>query len=634
MPKRKFTKPISPVIDIFPQLCLGRYTLNTIGDELDLLQGLGFKRVYVVATPPGYPMLTVPLLDVVNPLYAAGQYALQSILTVKDANFAYAYEAHKRGMEIFAIMKPYEGGGCYTIPHGKTMLLKERGVSCIGGERQGLDALLSEHPEFRVKSKPIPDYEAKISRTIATITLSFMLDQVEIDPGWFGPPSEAHLRYVDRMSAVKSDETLETHPLKERIKIWTSYDNGSYEPYEGEYVIEEQLRQERILDANRQPVYEGESRCRQVTISKLHIPSDVPYVAVTLDADEQHLVTIPFSMIQMWAENGEEIPSTSSGYVRNRATEADKQTEQIPERDQWFLQTFATVGELANLVNVIPGSDFRKDGFEFDKYGPGILSNAGWQSSRVYGLARGKFQYMKGTHCEAYPEVREYWLEHVNKLLAMGFDGIDIRLQNHSGQISNDMDFGYNEPIAEEYRRKHGVNIYTEQADPLELMRIRGDFFAQFVEQASQLIHDKGKKLQMHFHDFYQTEDSRAYSHWTTPKIIVDWKRLMDCSDEVTIKNAFRGSYNQMLADEIKQRAREQGKPVWVHAYIHQGNDITDEFFHAIEQDEAVAGVLLYEMQDYRSSTFRNIGLIQIGADGKVTSNTETLERLNSIIHS
>jgi len=75
-------------------------------------------------------------------------------------------------------------------------------------------------------------------------------------------------------------------------------------------------------------------------------------------------------------------------------------------------------------------------GFEFEWYGAGNWG-VGWKSNCAYGFARGQLPYMKGTLCEAYPEVTDYWLSQVERYVAMGFDGVDIRLQNHSGMVSD-----------------------------------------------------------------------------------------------------------------------------------------------------------------------------------------------------
>jgi len=86
---------------------------------------------------------------------------------------------------------------------------------------------------------------------------------------------------------------------------------------------------------------------------------------------------------------------------------------------------------------------------------------------------------MPGTPCEAYPEVQEYWIEQVRRVLAMGFDGIDFRLQNHSGMVTDYVNYGYNEPIVRSYKEKYGINILKDKADPLKIMQIRGDYFLE-----------------------------------------------------------------------------------------------------------------------------------------------------------
>jgi len=64
-----------------------------------------------------------------------------------------------------------------------------------------------------------------------------------------------------------------------------------------------------------------------------------------------------------------------------------------------------------------------------------------------------------------------------NVFVKMGFDGIDFRLQNHSGMVTDYVNYGYNEPIIKRYKEKYGVDILKAEAEPLKIMEIRGEYF-------------------------------------------------------------------------------------------------------------------------------------------------------------
>ncbi len=616
----KYSKTIAPVIDVFPDLLGVPYTWDTIKNKMEFLAGLGFKRVYLVTTPPGYPTFSNPWLDLFVPQNASGNNAVESILAVGDPTFEHIYQAHKTGMEVIAIIKPYEGGGGYTIPHGKRNFIDSRALPCLGGERQGFDAFVREHSELRVKRKPIENYDKLISQTIHTLILTFCLDEVV----------EGIAFNRVRLYGEKGDGSIEQHPLK-GIRLWVSRDNGAYELLEQKYRISERLVCKKLFDANGAPLFEKPRRCRQVEITGLGIPPDFSYFALTLDLADGHRVMIPFSMITAHGENGQ-VPLTITQQVRSRSPSALNNGWNAQDLFwERFEPTYPRTYE--NAEDAI--KQFVNYGFEFDWYGTGHWGS-GWGDIPYYGMARGKMKYMKGTLCEAYPAVREYWLEQIKKLVAMGVDGVDIRLQNHSSMVSDYFHYGYNEPLVEEYERAYGTDILKEEADPLKLMKIRGLFFERFVAEAARFLHANKKKLLLHLRNCLEEPAlSSIYEElgfWAMPKVLPDWETLIVLADEITVKDYNFGAYRSTRTTKIKDRARQLGKPLWIHCYIAQGGDLTTEFFDAVEKDDRVTGVLLYEMghNPYASNPW--IGLIETLSHGKIAVNEEILEKIKKIL--
>jgi hypothetical protein len=261
-------------------------------------------------------------------------------------------------------------------------------------------------------------------------------------------------------------------------------------------------------------------------------------------------------------------------------------------------------------------------GFEFEWHGGDIWFGDGWHANTVYGIGRGKLLTMKGTHCEAYPEVRRYWLEQVEKLIDMGYDGVDFRLQNHSSMVSDYAAFGYNPPLVERYRERYGVDPLTDEVDPLRMMAVRGTFFQEFLEQAADLLHSRGRKLQVHLRHAHQeptlSSEFNQLGFWAMPKVwLEDWRGVVDLADEVTIKDYYFGEYDPDNARAIKEYAQAQGKPVWVHNYISQGDAISPAFVSAVSADPTVSGILLYEVfYAGRTREQPNQGLITV-IDGR-----------------
>ena len=618
--EKKFDKQTAPVIDIFPDLFGVTYNYRAIRNKMELLASLGFTRIYLVVPPPGYPMMSNPWLDLIKPGSRTGNHIVESLLGMGDPTFEHVYEAKRLGLEVFAIVKPYEGGGGYTEPKGSRIFLPGRSVACIGGERMGFDAFLRENPGMRVKRKPVADYDNLVAQEIVALTLDFCLERIE-----------------DRISnaestvyEAQSDSCIGDHPLG-AVKLWTSRDNGSYDLLTGDLTIREKLVSRPLVDANGIPIRPGLARCREIELTGLHIPADIAYLAVTFDLAPEQRVMIPFSMIRAYGEKGE-IPITCTPYVRAPAAITETPSGGSRQDDPaWFTAAYPRKYEIAREFN----EQFPQNGFEFEWYGSGPWG-AGWMSSPGYGIARGKMAYMKGTPCEAYPEVREYWLEQVRKLIAMGIDGVDIRLQNHSGMVSDYCQYGYNEPIVAAYWEKYGINILEEEADPLKIMGIRGDFYGRFVGEAARVLHDQGKKLQIHLRNCLEHPKLSSVfgelGFWAMPKVLPDWQHLMTLADEITLKDYNFGRYDSALSSGIKDRASQLHKPLWIHCYIHQGNDLNEKFLQAVRDDARVTGLLLYEAGHNPYVNNQWTGLVEIKSDGNAVFNQEVREKLKILL--
>lgn len=579
----------APVVDIAPQLAVSRHDHERVRREMELLRAFGFERVYFVLVNPGFPQFSNPWLALLPPNLATENYTFDSLLQLGDANFAYLHACHEAGMEAWAIMKPYESGGGSTVPHGARVPFGHGRVPSIGGDRIYFDSLLTRHPEYAVCRRPDADAEQRALQPIREIELVFCLSP-----------------FRDRCGPDREAEYAAAAPAEPpRVDVFFSRDNGSYSPYVGPSTVTGAVERRPVVNAVGQAVFPEPVDCYVLRVSDMALPDDVSYVAVTLAGPP--LPTIPQSMVRLFGPEGE-IPTTASPYVRTCGS-ACEQGKPARERN-WGVEQqprsrFADPAAAA--------AAFMEQGFEFDWYGSGHWGQ-GWRRECAYGLARGKLATMKGTPCEALPEVRAEWLQWVRQYMALGFDGVDIRLQNHSSMVSDYTEFGYNAPIVERYRDIHGVDILKHPADPLEIMRIRGQFFGEFLEQTAAIVHAAGRKLQIHLRHAHEepklSHEFNELGFWAMPKILLDWERAVDLADEITLKHYYHNRYRPELAGRIKARARSQGKPVWVHCYIAQGGELNDTFLDAVDADGEVTGILLYEVA-HSSKNERNSGLIE-----------------------
>lgn len=598
---RQFSKNIAPVSDIWPEMCTGPHTPSVIRTKVRYLASMGFKRLYFVVPPPGYAAFSLPNLDIFPVKNAFSHFGLESIIMTGDPCTHFVAAAHEAGIEAFAVLKIYEGGSGHTLPHGREHPVRRRFLTEIGGDAHAFDPFILDNPAMRVRRKPIPGYENLMNQPVIKLELAFPLEEARQET-W----NDRFIEYPRQ-----PDSVIMALPVQ-GFQIWLSSDNGRYRLLQTDYNMTERLEVRPVPGANGEELIAGGGRFRVLAVTGLHISPDIPYLAVVFENRDKHHVMIPQSMIRAWGPKGE-IPLTCTSIVRYPATPG------LTSGDGNEVYTFKDIG------------------FEFDWHGLGFFG-PGWNSSEVYGIAKGKNEYMKGTLCEAYPEVREHWLREVRRLLEMGVDGIDFRLQNHSAMVSDYASYGYNEPIVEEYRRRHGVDILTQEADPLEIMRIRGDFFLLFLEDAAKEIKSKNRRLQIHFRNALENPRlSYRYVElggWPLPKILPDWRRMVELADEVTIKDMNMGTYHPELSDQIKRTAHEMGKPVWVHCYLSQGNDLNPEFCDAVDRDSRVTGMLLYEVHHSRKQDNpRGGGLIGVDAEGKLFFNNPMIKAVNRLMN-
>src|SRR5437773_4252083 len=98
----------------------------------------------------------------------------------------------------------------------------------------------------------------------------------------------------------------------------------------------------------------------------------------------------------------------------------------------------------------------------------------------------------------AYPEARRYWTDIVSALMAKyDLDGIymDTRTECMAPDFADQ--FGFNEPVVAEYKRRYGVDIREEDFDLEKWRTLRGEYFTRFVREMSAAVRGRGKPLSL-----------------------------------------------------------------------------------------------------------------------------------------
>ncbi len=576
-------KRYAALIDIMHQ-AQRFHSLDSVRKEIRIIKELGFERVYFVLCNPGYPSHSSPF-NALMPMGSDMPYrVLETVIELGDPNWVYLNEAKKAGLEAFAIIKPYESGTGATIPEGKVAPYSRAMVKTIGGSHIHFDNLLTAHPEYRVQRKPPADsIRQRINEPVDALEISFCIDSFTNRTGL---NQFLEFKGYPRSAVAAPD-----------VELWVSKDNGTYTRFSKPLNVSKSFTRKPVYDANGLKLYDDKEHL-VLKFNDLNIAEEYKYFAL-LVRSENKLYTLPYSMIRVFTQSGE-IPVTIGVHARSPIVLPGKELTQ--ENKIWGMEVNPVKGE-----NAVPL--FRKWGIEFGWHGTGFWGH-GWESGGILGIAKGVRNEMKGTPCEAYPEVREYWMQQVRKAVDMGFDGIDFRLQNHSAMVPDHLSYGYNEPIVKKYKELYGIDILKEEADPYKIMKIRGDYYHEFLEEAARYIHDHGKVLKIHLRngdqhseESYLKSDFNELGFWTMPKIVIDWKRVVDLADEITLKDYYHNNYREELADQIKAYARSKNKPVWAICNVDH-REFNETFFAAMDRDPLVEGVVFYEFANGVMDTY------------------------------
>ena len=586
-------KQLAPVLDFASRTQSKAYNFARLNAEIKTLKDMGFRRIFVVVDLPGYPKFaserSAPFI---------GGNKLKSIEALGgNPSAAVARACREQGMEAIAVFKPYENGGTYSVPDDATVLEQGFKEKTATGTYLFFDEFTAKHPEMRIQRRN--DYDADDHKLpITKIEMEFMLDSF----------TDPHVRGPRQFPAIPKSA-----PIKPKINLWVSRNNADYTLYQGAFSHEYKLERRAILETNGLVI--GKNKlCNVLTITGINIGAEYPYVAITLE-DRNNMRLIPYSMIR-WFSGDKQLKLSATTRVRVPHAESHypgQWTNQERSSDFGGVTGFVVGADGtvvaktddAQVTNAHKAlANFHKTGFVFHVFG--LDNGHGWRNREIYGLARGKRPHMSGSLCEVYPEVRQYWLDTIKQLLDDGFAGVDIRLQNHSSWAFDYMNYGFNEPLVARYKELHGADLnaipMTEDVY-MRLMKIRGDYYMLFLEEAAKLLKGRGALFSLHMRAAQEkpvvSANYNQLCHCSMPKIaLTDWLRCVELADEIVLKDYHYKRYSRDLASGIKDYAASLKKNVWIHCYYQQGDGYDDNFLRAIEQDERVSGILLYEVDE------------------------------------
>jgi hypothetical protein len=517
----KIAKPLYATIDITDDMwrSQSRFSRENMFGLMRYLAKLGVSRVYWLRTPE----------------YLASDWLLPAEGNAEDAERIVVEAAHAAGLECFAIFKPFETGVLtMLLPHSHPVPKGVRTIEMQAGQVPDVASFLIDHPEFRIQRRPLP-----------------------VDPH----------QTVKSIKLVKSDESA-TSLKKENLEIWTSRENGRFERWRGQFTLSEGVEQ-RL----------GKT-VRVLTLSGLAIPADQRFLMVRA-AGVTNPAAVPFAnvpgrLMELFGENGIGLPSNNDDGIIPR--------QAITQSLQALCIRLYGSGALPPELALPPsyGTALETLSFWFGQaatvfYGASPPPLRTLESATGYIVAaKGKEMSMPAPH-PGHPEVRAYWLDQMRAMLAHGFDGIDLRIDNHSTWLAEAGEYGFNEPVVAAYREKYGIDILKDQIDPARWRGIQGDSYTQFVREARALTREKQRPLHLHVSGVF-ADVTPGFDLNNLPKTIEwQWERWIaeDLCDGIHLKllpwpwGSYRGK-GQEFALRVIEMSHRHGKSVSADARIQK----------------------------------------------------------------
>ena len=557
---------LSVTVDFPDDVMGGLYTPELLDSLMAQLKAMGFSRVYWLyygdAEPDSYwggGLFDYPLI----------KYGRKTVDLIGEPLKAAVPYAHKYGLEIYGVLKPYNTGMSGSDPDGSPDADAD-GIQRIGGTVKQVIPAIVANPHIRPRRRPI---------------------QV---------PANLQATPVTSIRLIKSDDSP-TRIRRENLEIWTSPDNFQYERRDVEFSVREEVgpAPSEVQDYFGVVVTPKGTPLRNLWLEGLDLSDK--YIAVTTNFKD------------------------NQGDFRNTAV---AMVEAYGAGSQPLPIVVATLGAVWSRPR-----DFRNDGLEFDSgLGPIRIDldidnsppapdesrgDRRLQTGGGIAFARGKNEYLGTTPCEVYPETRKLWSGWVDRIIDAGVDGIDLRVSHHGSLCDEPLEYGFNEPIVAEYRRRFGSEPGEDQTSLDRISQIRGEHYTSFVRETSERARRAGCKMQVHLHtEAFHANPNNGQLMGFPANVHFDWESWLGDGlvDGVTFRTSWfeawedepgspadRSVLSNALSDPVAAQTLAKTNELAVPAYLNRylSREIGIEQYvkdmEAVHSDERFAGFDVYE---------------------------------------
>ena len=557
---------LSATVDFPDDVIPGPYDGRLLEELMGTLKMMGVRRVYWLYYGDVEPdsLWAGSLFD--NPQIP---YGTQTIEAIGEPLKAAVPVAHRHGLEMYGVLKPYNTG--MSGSNGPCSGRRLSGIERIGGAVPQVIPFLERYPHTRLRRRP----DTRSSKSVP----------------------------VTRMRLLKRDDSP-TRVRPENLRLWTSSDNGRYARLNAPLTVTE-----RVEPAPREVRnYYGElvvtkgAAVRTLTIDGLNISER--FVVVTTDFTD---------------EAGDFI-NTACGMVEAYGGDSSTPLPVVVASRGAFWSGPRDLG------NNAPDFDSGLGHFEIPLDVNASSEGEGWFWNRLaggglVGFAQGKNDYLPGTVSEVYPEVHRLWDGWVDRILETGVDGIDIRVSSHGSLVDEPWEYGFDEPAVEAYRMKQGAEPWSSTDDLVRFSRLRGQHFTSFIRRTSNRARSMGRKMQAHIH----TEAFRpdivhgqimgfppnthfAWQDWMRAGLLdgitfrTSWfEALEDQPGTPPVRSRLSNALSDAVAVEALELAGELGVPAYMNRYLDRAVGV-EEYLSDLEtamRDERFAGFDLYESASF-----------------------------------
>ncbi|WP_236973612.1 hypothetical protein [Membranihabitans maritimus] len=469
-----------------------------------------------------------------------------------------AESAQQYGIEFYAEIKPFEGGGfgntlplSLPVPIGKA-------IKDLRGIYPVVRPFVAKNPHLCLKRRP---GTWEFNGTVSVIRL------------------------------VKGDDKP-TQIKPQHLEIWTSSSNNSFEQYEGPVSFRESVEWRATFPKSK--------TCRIINLEGLDIPSGHKYILIRCKFREGngHFSNERGNIIELSDQNNRKIPFILSTGRVDYNTQHSHYNNYIHNKIVRYYQDAEVQEEFTNRGKA---EKHYRNFYSFDERRR-LTEPYSFDGEGYIVVACGKPEYMLGNLHPIYPEVREHWLGMIRFCLERGVDGINIRHSNHT-RSPEDWEYGFNEPV---------IKTAGRRTDYPTIRRINGNAYTQFLRKARDLVKNYHKSIIIHLYSQMLMPDDRVgRTNYLPPNFEWQWETwVKEIADELEFRGAwtFRPENLRQVLETYSEVTKKANKPFYFQVNMKELSSALEESSHyqftreeleMVQNNSEYKGFVLYETGNF-----------------------------------